>query len=108
MPKKNLQILAVDRKFKITQNDINKSFDQLKRSSEIRSSEKKQKKSFDQTPNLTENFDQLEMSSEIRSSDHSPFICVKILTKKNNCALASNIKPSVNKKTFFAKSSKRN
>ena len=40
-------------------------FDQLKRSSEIRSSEKKQKKSFDQTPNLTENLDQLKMSSEI-------------------------------------------
>ncbi len=30
------------------------------------------KKSFDQTPNLTETFDQLKMSSEIRSSDHSP------------------------------------
>ncbi len=30
------------------------------------------KKSFDQTRNLTENFDQLKMSSEIRSSDHSP------------------------------------
>ena len=29
LPKKNLQILAVDRKFKLTQNDINKSFDQL-------------------------------------------------------------------------------
>ena len=55
--------MAVDRKFKITQNDINKTFGQLKRSSEIRSSEKK--KSFDQTPNLTENFDQLKMSSEI-------------------------------------------
>ena len=71
MPKNNLQILALDRNFKITQNDINKSFDQLKRSSEIWSSEKK-KKSFDQTPNLTENFDQLKMSSEIRSSDHFP------------------------------------
>ncbi len=30
------------------------------------------KKSFDQTPNLTETFDQLKMSSEIQSSDHSP------------------------------------
>jgi hypothetical protein len=30
------------------------------------------KKSFDQMPNLTETFDQLKMSSEIRSSDHSP------------------------------------
>jgi hypothetical protein len=29
LPKKNLQILAVDQKFKLTQNDINKSFDQL-------------------------------------------------------------------------------
>ena len=27
------------------------------------------KKSFDQTPNLTENFDQLKMSIEIRSTD---------------------------------------
>jgi hypothetical protein len=43
-----------------------KSFNQLKRSSEIRSTDKKQnKKSFDQTPNLTENIDQLKMSSEI-------------------------------------------
>jgi hypothetical protein len=30
------------------------------------------KKQFDETPNLLENFDQLKMSSEIRSSDHSP------------------------------------
>jgi hypothetical protein len=29
--------------------------------------------SFDQTPKLLENFDQLKMSSEIRSSDHFPF-----------------------------------
>ncbi len=42
--------MAVDRKFKITQNDINKTFDQLKRSSAIWSTDKK---SFDQTPNLT-------------------------------------------------------
>jgi hypothetical protein len=28
-------------------------------------------------PNLTENFDQLKMSSEIRSSDHSPKISLK-------------------------------
>jgi hypothetical protein len=34
---------AVDRKFKITQNDINETFDQLKRSSEIRSTDKKKK-----------------------------------------------------------------
>jgi hypothetical protein len=56
--------LAVDQKFKITQNYINKTFDHLKRSSEIRSTDQK-KKSFDQTPNLTENVDQLKMSSEI-------------------------------------------
>ena len=62
--------MAVDQKFKITQNDINKTFGQLKRSSEIRSTDKK--KSFDQTPNLTETFDQLKMSSKIRSSDHTP------------------------------------
>jgi hypothetical protein len=30
---------------------------------------KKKKKNFDQTPKLTENFDQLKMSSEIRSTD---------------------------------------
>ena len=42
----------------------------MKRSSEIQSSEKK--KSFDQTPNLTENFDQLKRSSEIRSSECFP------------------------------------
>ena len=52
---------------------MTEKFDQVKMSSEIRSSEKKQKKSFDQMPNLTENFDQLKMSSEIWSSDHFPF-----------------------------------
>jgi hypothetical protein len=36
---------------------IIKNFDQLP------------KKDFDQTPNLTEDFDQLKMSSEIRSTD---------------------------------------
>jgi hypothetical protein len=41
LPKSVGSFLAVDRKFKITQNDINKTFDQVKRSSEIRSSEKK-------------------------------------------------------------------
>jgi hypothetical protein len=40
LPKNNLQILAVDRKFKITQNDINKTFDQVKIIN----------KSFDQLP----------------------------------------------------------
>jgi hypothetical protein len=45
---------------------IIKNFDQLP------------KTTFDQTPNLTENFDQLKMSSEIRSSDHSPVFCQKI------------------------------
>ena len=33
---------------------------------------KKKLKNFDQTPKLTENFDQLKMSSEIRSSDRFP------------------------------------
>ncbi len=60
--------MAVDRKFKIT---LLKSFDQLKRSSEIQSTDQK-KRSFDQTPYLTETFNQLKRSSEIRSSDHSP------------------------------------
>jgi hypothetical protein len=46
VPKNNLRIsigsfLALDQKFKITQNYINKTFDQLKRSSEIRSTDKK-------------------------------------------------------------------
>ena len=57
MPKNNLQILAVDRNFL-------KTFNQLKRSSEIQSTDQK-KKSFNQTPKLTENFNQLKMSSEI-------------------------------------------
>jgi hypothetical protein len=43
-PKSVGSFLAVDRKFKITQNDINKSFDQLKRSSEIQSTDQKKKK----------------------------------------------------------------
>ena len=43
----------------------------MKRSSEIRSSEKK---SFDQMPNLTETFDQVKRSSEIRSSECFPFV----------------------------------
>jgi hypothetical protein len=34
--------------------------------------QKKNYKNFDQTPKLTENFDQLKMSSEIRSSDRFP------------------------------------
>jgi hypothetical protein len=33
---------------------------------------KKKLRNFDQTPKLTENFDQLKMSSEIRSSDRFP------------------------------------
>jgi hypothetical protein len=43
----------------------------VKRSSELRSSEKK---SFDQTPNLTETFDQVKRSSEIRSSECFPML----------------------------------
>ncbi len=54
------------------QNSIIRTFDQVKRSSEIRPSEKK--KSFDQTPNLTETFDQVKRSSEIRSSECFPQI----------------------------------
>jgi hypothetical protein len=30
-------------------------------------------------PKLTENFDQLKMSSEIRSSDHSPKTCGELM-----------------------------
>ncbi len=41
-------------------------------SSEIRSTDQKKIKNFDQTPKLTETFDQLKMSSEIRSSDRFP------------------------------------
>ena len=51
------------------QNSIIRTFDQVKRSSEIRSSEKK---SLDQTPNLTETFDQVKRSSEIRPSECFP------------------------------------
>jgi hypothetical protein len=35
LPKSVGSFLGVDQKFKITQNDINKTFDQVKRSSEI-------------------------------------------------------------------------
>ena len=72
MPKNNLQILAIDRKFKMILIKVlinwkdQVKFDQVKKN--------KKTKSFDQTPNLTENFDQLKISSEIRSSDHSPII----------------------------------
>ncbi len=41
-------------------------------SSEIRSTDQKKLKNFNQMPKLTENFDQLKMSSEIRSSDRFP------------------------------------
>ncbi len=68
-------------------NSIIRTCDQLKRSSEIWSSEKK---SFDQTPNLTENFDQLKRSSEIRSSECFPkmtltnYILVLLFQLKSN------------------------
>ena len=39
MPKNNLQILALDRKLKITQNDINKTFQLIKTCEIIRSNE---------------------------------------------------------------------
>jgi hypothetical protein len=42
------------------------------------------KSAFDQTPNLTETFDQVKRSSEIRSSECFPvFIPRNILLKKN-------------------------
>jgi hypothetical protein len=44
VPKSVGSFLAVDRKFKITQNDIIRTFDQVKRSSEIRSTELTKKK----------------------------------------------------------------
>jgi hypothetical protein len=43
-------------------------------SSEIRSTDQEKLNFFDQTPKLTENFDQLKMSSEIRSSDRFPLL----------------------------------
>ncbi len=48
------------------------------------------KKSFDQTPNLTESFDQLKMSSEIWSSDHSPYF--QLIYMGHRHALNSNFK----------------
>ncbi len=39
---------------------------------------KKKLRNFDQTPKLTEKFDQLKMSSEIRSTDRFPLTCVDI------------------------------
>ena len=44
----------------------------------------KKKRSFDQTPKLTENFDQLKMSSEIRSTD--PCRCLPTLRPCPLCA----------------------
>ncbi len=73
-------------------------FDQLKRSSKIWSTDKK--KSFDQTPNLTENFNQLKMSSKIRSSDHSPCqldvlssLNIKTLFRSKNVDISKLSKP---------------
>jgi outer membrane lipoprotein-sorting protein len=76
--------LALDQKFKITQNDINQTFDQVKTCEIIWSNENIKKiinKTFnqvtksalDQMPNLTETFDQVKRSSEIWSSECFPF-----------------------------------
>ena len=40
------------------------------------------KSAFDQTPNLTETFDQVKRSSEIRSSDQTPLHVIKFETDK--------------------------
>ncbi len=49
MPKNNLQILALDQKLKITQNDINTTFDQVpKKNGRIFSLDQIISKTFDQ------------------------------------------------------------
>ena len=80
MPKKNGQILALDRNFLKAESTIIRTFDQLKtlkkfdqvmKSDEIliKTFDQVIKHNFDQTPILLENFDQVIRSSEIRSSD---------------------------------------
>jgi hypothetical protein len=49
---------------------------------------KKNKKKFDQTPNLTENFDQLKRSSEIRSSECFPLTIFDICLDRVNIAIS--------------------
>ncbi len=80
MPKKNGRIFSLDRKLKITQNYINKTFDQLKT---LKKFDQVIKHNFDQTPKLLQNFDQLIRSSEIRSSGQFPFNLIEIKTKLN-------------------------
>jgi hypothetical protein len=76
VPKKNGRIFSLDQKLKITQNDINKTFNLVKTCEIIRSNENIKKlinktfdqvtkSAFDQMPNLTETFDQVKRSSEI-------------------------------------------
>jgi hypothetical protein len=65
VPKNNLQILAVDQKFKITQNAINKTFDQLPKSvGYFLALDRIINKSFDQLKSLKK-FDQLKMKLSI-------------------------------------------
>ncbi len=47
---------------------MNKTFDQVTKSA------------FDQTPNLTETFDQVKRSSEIWSSEQSPYYIFQVLS----------------------------
>ena len=49
VPKKNGRIFSLDRKLKITQNDINKTFDQLKT---LKKFDQVKKHNFDQMPKL--------------------------------------------------------
>ena len=46
----------------------------INRKDQVKFNQLTKKKSFDQMPNLTETFDHLKRSSEIRSSDHSPYL----------------------------------
>ena len=65
MPKNNLQILALDQKLKITQNDINTTFDQVpKKNGQIFSLDRIINKTFDQVKSLKK-FNQVKMKLSI-------------------------------------------
>ncbi len=93
MPKKNLRILAVERNFKkpkipLLELSIN-WFDQVKFDQVI-------KYNFDQTPKLLETFDQLIRSSEIRSSDPLSCYCNWDECKKKNYCNVLKVKRIIN------------
>ncbi len=86
LPKKNLRILALDRKFKITQNDIIKMLIKCQKRTyrfwQLIESLIKLLIKWQLFRRLTEKFDQLIRSSEIRSSDRFPLGFIKVVYLK--------------------------